>query len=135
VTASLVMGGGAEALRSAVLAGDEVRVAALLREREGSLVLDGGADDADGHTSLILACAHGHEAVTRVLLGAGAAVDAADQRGKTPLLWASGLGHTRLVETLLRYRADVEAADVGGNRAFHLAVPTASPATPLKSWC
>jgi uncharacterized protein len=59
--------------------------------------------------------------VATVLLGAGAPVDAADNRGRTALMIAAELGRAELVELLLAHGADRTIADKEGKRAIDLA--------------
>ncbi len=68
-----------------------------------------------GDTPLGLAASHGHVAVTRVLLDAGARVDVgAGPTGATPLHRASGHGHTHVVRALLGAAPGaVDAKDAG----------------------
>ena len=63
-------------------------------------LLGGGADvkepktDGSGATSLYIACQEGHAEMATVLLGAGAAVDKADNDGDTPSSVDCHHGHT-----------------------------------------
>lgn len=58
--------------------------------------------------------ADGHAGVVKVLLSAGAPVDAADARGRTSLMAAAASGHMEAMIPLLRAQADVAATDVNG---------------------
>jgi ankyrin repeat protein len=59
--------------------------------------------------------------VATVLLGAGAPIDAVDDRGRTALMIAAELGRAELVELLLAHGADRTIADKTGKRALDLA--------------
>lgn len=59
--------------------------------------------------------------VVEVLLGAGAAIDAIDNRGRSALMIAAELGHGEIVDLLLGRGADRSIADKSGKRARDLA--------------
>ena len=59
--------------------------------------------------------------VVELLLGAGASIDAVDNRGRTALMIAAELGHDAIVELLLDRGADRRIADKSGKRAADLA--------------
>ena len=59
--------------------------------------------------------------VVELLLGAGAPIDATDNRGRTALMIAAELGHATIVQVLLDRGADRTVADKGGKRAVDLA--------------
>jgi ankyrin repeat protein len=59
--------------------------------------------------------------VVDLLLGAGAPIDAVDNRGRTALMVAAELGHAELVDLLLGRGADRSIVDKGGKRARDLA--------------
>lgn len=67
-----------------------------------------------------------HISVCRVLLGAGANVDALDARCRTPLALAAASGSLEAVEMLLAAGADVGAADIDGNTPAHFALAYAN---------
>lgn len=69
---------------------------------------DGGA------TALYLACELGHGEVARLLVEAGASVNAARDDGALPLCTATNRDNTELVALLLREGAAVDAADASG---------------------
>lgn len=60
-----------------------------------------GAQAHDGSTALLMAAREGHEEVVKLLLDAGAYVDATDGRQARPIAWAQVLGHTEVVELFL----------------------------------
>jgi ankyrin repeat protein len=66
------------------------------------------------------------DAVIRLLLDRGAAIDAADNRGRTALMIAAGLGDAATVGALLKWGADPARRDHQGKTAFDLA--TSEPA-------
>ena len=65
---------------------------------------------------LLVACAQGHEAVVRLLLERGAAVNLASVGGATPLLMACAQGHAAIARLLLERGAAVEQAMDNGWR-------------------
>ena len=65
--------------------------------------------DASGNTLLMLAAYHGHATTVRSLAGAGALVDALNDRGQTPLAGAVFKGEDEVVATLLELGADPDA--------------------------
>ena len=62
----------------------------------------------------MLAAIEGHEHVSRLLVTAGANLNARDARGDTPLLWASRNAHWRTVAVLIEGGAEIDVADEGG---------------------
>jgi ankyrin repeat protein len=62
-----------------------------------------------GRSALHCAAMMGRANVARILLGAGATVDARDSCGRTPLHEAAGGGHLELVHMLLDAGADINA--------------------------
>jgi ankyrin repeat protein len=60
------------------------------------------------------------ESVTDLLLKAGAAVDAADDRGRTALMMAAELDHAEVVDLLIRSGADRNLRDKAGKSVFDL---------------
>ena len=67
-----------------------------------------------GTTELHLAADDGHAAVVRLLLGAGAPVDATDEDQSTPLALAAGSGHSEAARLLLDAGAPMNALDLYG---------------------
>jgi uncharacterized protein len=59
--------------------------------------------------------------VVELLLGAGAPIDAVDNRGRTALMIAAELGHGEIVDLLLARGSDRSIADKSGKRARDLA--------------
>ncbi len=81
---------------------------------------DPNARREDGATPLHRAARTGNRQVARVLIGAGADVNAS-QRGVTPLHIAARRGHWAVAELLLSAGADVDAVDDRGRTALELA--------------
>jgi uncharacterized protein len=95
-------------------------------------LLDAGVDPGRGYgndlTALMWAAGHddgvGARAaieVSRLLLDAGAPIDAIDNRGSSALMIAAERGDAAVVEFLLNRGADRSIADKSGKRAFELA--------------
>lgn len=63
------------------------------------------------YTALISASRFGRTRIVRLLIAAGADVNARDARGRTALMWASYMGYRDLVEVLLAAGADVRIED------------------------
>jgi ankyrin repeat protein len=84
---------------------------------------DGWLETTDrvGRTPLLSACASDQLASVRVLLAAGANVNAADRRGETALMMAAALGNKDVVEALLLGGADIAAKSAAGGTASSLA--------------
>ncbi|MDE2981515.1 MAG: ankyrin repeat domain-containing protein [Gemmatimonadota bacterium] len=84
---------------------------------------DADAKRGDGMTALHFAAEHGHDAVARALIDAGAAVDAGTRIGRyTPLHVAARAGYGAIVAHLLESGADPDAVTTNsGVTALHLA--------------
>lgn len=105
-------------LMAAAQVGDLERVKRLLAEGA-----DVNASDEAGWNALIKACYNpeqkrGHADVVRVLIDAGADIEAPIGYGVRPLMLAAGYGETAVVEVLLRAGADVLAKNEGGYTAL-----------------
>jgi ankyrin repeat protein len=74
-----------------------------------------------GLTPLHLAALQGDAATARVLLEAGAKLDAATPSGRVPLQMAAASGDVATVQVLLDKGADVKIADKSGATALHFA--------------
>ena len=79
-----------------------------------------------GYTPLLFAARHGDVASARLLVAAGAAVDAAAASGTTPLVVAAHGNHRELAAFLLETGADPNAAEAGYS-ALHAAVLRGDP--------
>jgi ankyrin repeat protein len=100
--------------------------ARLGREEMIAALLQAGADvtavDPNGHSALILASYHGHEAATALLLQHGSIVDQPDQaRGNTALMGVAFKGHDAIAELLLDAGADPDATNLAGQTALMMA--------------
>jgi len=102
---------GWTALHAAVWYGHANAARALI-EAKASLDLT----NAEGLTALGSAISKKNIAITKMLLDAGAAMDAG--AGASPLLLAAQKGNIPLVDLLLRHGADIAARDQAGNDAL-----------------
>ncbi|UKZ80411.1 hypothetical protein TrVFT333_008170 [Trichoderma virens FT-333] len=74
-------------------------------------------------TPLMWASYHGHEAVARFLIDAGAALEAKDLRHRyTPLMWAINRGHDTVVKLFLDRGNNVNSRDPNGLTPLSLAM-------------
>ncbi len=116
-----------DAYREALKAGDATRLRVLVAEAHGELPLD-----SRGETVLHRATSYIHaenrEQLVRVLLDAGAPVEARDGSGNTPLHWATGYGCVPCVARLLAHGANVNATRNDGGTPLHRAHATTVPA-------
>lgn len=85
-----------------------------------------GADleerDGKGHTALILAAYHGHDAAVAVLVELGADVDAADAaRGNTALMGVCFKGYEGTAQQLMAAGAEVDRTNEVGQTALMMA--------------
>lgn len=94
----------------------------LLRHATSAMVNRAGYD---GNTPLHVAALSGNRAGVAALIGAGAAIDAQNNRGETPLHMAAGSGLIATVATLLRLDADPGLLDSSG-ASYHDVMPTAT---------
>ncbi len=85
---------------------------------ESGIVTDIDKGDEQDYTALILASTRGHESCVRVLLEAGADIEALADEGDTALTFAASKGHASIVQVLVNAGADVEAADFEGERSL-----------------
>ena len=83
---------------------------------------DPNIKDENGAGALFQAASRGHLEVCRLLLDAGADLEAVDDAGLRPLHSAAEAGHVQLVRLLLDAGAELEAEDEGGDRPLHEAV-------------
>ncbi|RYP16766.1 hypothetical protein DL767_010132 [Monosporascus sp. MG133] len=67
-----------------------------------------------GQAPLSWAAGEGHEALVRLLVEKGAAIEAKDKEGRTPLSWAAAKGHEAVVRLLVEKGAVIEAKDESG---------------------
>ena len=107
--------------------------------RDGSVaqLLEQGADPnardpKSGKTPLHDAVAEEQPNDLRILLEAGAQVDATNRWGRTPLMVAAERGKARSVELLLKAGASAGKVDCNGCSALHLACENGNKAIALK---
>jgi ankyrin repeat protein len=75
----------------------------------------------EAQTPLHMAARRGNVAIARVLLDAGAALEARDKKGETPLRRAVNCGHAEFVSLLLAHGADVNTRDKQGGTPLQAA--------------
>lgn len=86
--------------------GDEIILAFVLASGKDDAEID--SKDKDGRTPLSWAAEKGHEAVVRLLLDNGAAIEVKDSSSRTPVSWAAEQGHEAVVR-LLKQRAQLSS--------------------------
>ena len=94
-------------LLAAATSGDVSKAAELIRRGAPVSARFGG----DGDTALHRAAAYGHVDLVRLLLQAGAYVNAVDADGATPLLAAAYHGHLAVVKILVEAGANINAQE------------------------
>jgi ankyrin repeat protein len=99
-----------QSLHSAIEAGDEKQIAEILSKDFRQI----SARNALGNTPLHSAVYQEQEGIVRLLLGAGADVNAVGQEGETPLHTAVRTDQPELVELLLTFGAGIEAKNSYG---------------------
>lgn len=116
--------GGDNDIADAEMRGDTALVRSLIK---------GGADvnaaQGDGMTALHWAADHGDVEQTRMLIYAGARLEAATRNGNyTPLMLAAQGGKTAVIKALLQAGANAKAATTsGGATALHFAAENGNP--------
>lgn len=120
--------GGWNALTIAALAGDGAEpdtndgaAAAALVAALIALGADPLREAPNGATPLILAASAGHTAVCRVLLKAGAPVNAVNSAGWTALMAAAHRNRSAVCDELLAHGADGAFTDSGGRAPYEVA--------------
>lgn len=108
-----------QSLRDAAIKGD---FAKARREIARGAVID--AKDVNHLTPLYFAAAHGHTAVARLLLDAGAAVDAGTpgEGSGTALMVAIYFGHADCAKLLMNRGARHDLTDYDGRTPLHVAI-------------
>jgi ankyrin repeat protein len=91
-----------------------------------------GARDSDGDTPLHKVALWGDNYAAKVLIEAGAEIDAIGDMGLTPLHLAVMQGHELLVETLLRYGARTDIRSELSGTALDLARSSSKSSTLLR---
>jgi ankyrin repeat protein len=107
-------------LHQAAVEGRTGEVARLIAQGE-----DVGATDNALLTPLHMACQQGHVSVAKILLRAGAPVDARDSHGNTPLwkaVFAFQGGDPELIRTLLDAGADPDSTNNTGKSPRDMAL-------------
>jgi hemoglobin len=97
---------------------DGSRVAEILIRRGAGVNTPAGVGD---QTPLHMAARRGNIAIARVLIAAGAALEAGDTKGETPLRRAVNCGHPEFVCLLLSHGADVNTRDKNGRTPLQAA--------------
>lgn len=88
-----------------------VRTLTAILESDALTIMYINVKDETSQTPLLWAAKKGHEAIVRLLLGAGAQVDSADSQNLTPLSWTARRGHEAVARLLLNERAQVNWED------------------------
>jgi uncharacterized protein len=83
-----------------------------------------GASSIEINAMLFSAADKGCLDLAKLLLGAGASVDARDRLGAKPLARAASAGQTEIVELLLEHKAPIDARDLDGSTALYKAAET-----------
>src|SRR5438874_8822802 len=110
VSGSAIVSTGGSPVADAAMRGDTAGVRALIRQRA-----DVNAPQGDGMTALHWAASHGDATEVKLLLGAGAHVDATTRNGSyTPLHLASRGGRTAAIRALIKAGANVNAPTTSG---------------------
>ncbi|XAR65967.1 hypothetical protein NMG60_11011990 [Bertholletia excelsa] len=89
-------------------------ISGLVRELRGSSL---DCRDKEDRTALHLAASKGHERCARILVGAGADVNAASRDGRTALYRAAANGDRRMVEVLMELGADPSVGPMDRGRS------------------
>jgi len=108
---------GQSPLHFAAACGDETLVAGLA-QRCRLLV---SAVDRNGDAPLAIAVQHGNEAAVKVLINAGAAIDASNFRGQSALHFAAATANKSMLQILLNAGAFVGVTDCDGATALYYA--------------
>lgn len=110
--------GSGSPVADAAMRGDTAMVRSLIRRR-----VNVNAPQGDGTTALHWAAGHGDLAELKLLLSAGARIDAGTRNGNyTPLHFASREGRAAAIKALLKAGANVNATTTtGGATALHFA--------------
>jgi ankyrin repeat protein len=108
---------GQTPLHWAAISGHAEMVSYLLAHAPGTSTLT----DTEGRTALHYGAQHSHPMVVRLLVEAGAEVDARDNQLHTPCHWGSYAGDPVTVGILLYSGADVNATDDGTMTPLHWA--------------
>lgn len=90
------------------------------------LLVDAGVDleervGLNQGTALHAACRSGHTVIVKLLIDAGANVNASDKTGATPLFHAAGSGHIGCIRALIDADADASIRDKQGYTALRVA--------------
>lgn len=83
-----------------------------------SLTDDPKSSNYHGWTPLMTAACYGRVEIARILIEAGANMDAKDKSGKTPLIIAAEFGSVGVADLLVQSGAKIDARDSKGRTAF-----------------
>ncbi|KAI8907029.1 hypothetical protein DFJ77DRAFT_493674 [Powellomyces hirtus] len=101
-------------LMHSVLADDLERVTNIVQNPNCKALIDLDARDTDGNTALTYASAFAFNDIIKVLLGAGASVNAPDATGWTPLFWSCTNNHSLTTRILLSHHAGKDHRSASG---------------------
>ncbi|WMC11642.1 ankyrin repeat domain-containing protein [Oceanimonas pelagia] len=100
-------------LRAAAIKGDAERIVTLLEQGAGL-----ESRDDDGRTALMLATRHNRVEAARVLIAAGADVNAKDHIHDSPYLYAGASGYNDILALTLAHGADLASTNRYGGTAL-----------------
>lgn len=108
---------GPEELFAAIGEGDVVKLATLLDRGANP----NAAEDEDDDKPLAQAVTYGETEIVKMLIAAGAKVDARDSTSRTPLMLAASMCETGIAKALIAAGAKVDARNEEGETSIFMA--------------